>query len=146
MTIRLHMRALLLGALFALTPAAFAADNPAALERLTVRVVGGGNDTRPADPAIRDIVPSLQDNLRYNAYWLVCRRVVAPVENARVKLDAGLVLELKEVKDRSCSVTVERHGRPFILTRVRLEPGSPVILGGLPDATGAVLFIVLNGE
>ncbi len=136
---------------FAWTAPTLTATAEEAAVRISARLVAASNrppreKPAPASADLADVLPLVQENLRFTSYELVCKRTFPVVDGMRVKLDRDLTLLMSEVKRRQCTVQVERRARALVTTRLRFEPGHPVVLGGFPDTDGTTLVIVLAAE
>ena len=117
---------------------------PARAPVLLVRVVAAGKDAGPAATSeLSDILPLLRENLRFQSYRLLCSRRVVLREGNKVDLTGGLRMVFSEVRGVDFRVRVEKGKGRLIETRLRLRPGKPVILGGLPaDGAGTLLLVL----
>lgn len=113
---------------------------------MSIRLIAAANSGKTENAAaLGDILPLLEDNLRrYASYALVCQRQAVIMEGTRIKLDRGLSVTVSGIKDKTCTVAVDRRGKTLVSTRLRLEPGRPVILGGFPEDDGTTLILVIT--
>ncbi|MFA4943326.1 MAG: hypothetical protein WC789_01335 [Lentisphaeria bacterium] len=129
----------------ATAPSLHAQDRAAAEIRVRLLHATTGGDA-PGDHAeLADLLPVLRANLKADAFRLLAARDVTPTAGQRVALGSGLVLTFTEATpDGLCSVILERQQKAILTTRVRLRPGKPVILGGIPHPAGGSLLVVLS--
>ncbi len=145
-----RMAAILGGAILLLTPAftlpaAAQAGGGQAPIMVAARLVAASSTGNTVSPELADVVPLLQETLRFTSYQLACARHF-PLGERIVKLEKGLTLGISKVENNECTVTVNRQGRPLVSMRVRLAPGHPVVVGSIPDADGSSLFVVLTAK
>jgi len=119
-------------------------DSPLLYVRL-VRALESADASSAPDPALADVLPTLQETLRFRSYRLTAAK--------RTRVRNGLVLDLpplrlrfSEVQGNSFRLEVEQNGRPVLRSRVRLRPGRPVVVGGLPSDGGALLLVFVRGK
>ncbi len=111
---------------------------------LSVRLVEADNSKTPNTASLRDVLPTLQRNLRFSSYRLLSSAQVAQRSGAQTQLAQNLTVTLTTVSRQSVTLNVSKKGRRLLQTRVVLAPGKPVILGGIPGDRGATLIVVVT--
>ena len=113
--------------------------------QVTARLVEASADAAPNAPELADVLPLLQELLKFNSYQLVCSRTFPPTEGLRVKLERGQTFVVSNVKGNEFTVTVDRGGKTILTMRVKLQPGRPVVFN-VPSDRGHSYFIVLTAK
>mgnify|MGYP000457007380 CR=1 FL=1 len=108
---------------------------------VVLRLVAGVNEGAGVDPGLGDVAGLLQNNLRFGRYSLIATRSLPLPANGAVPLGEGLVAHC--VGDQgNLSVTLKMHGRVVVQSAVKLHPGRPLVLGGVPAGTRTLIVVV----
>ena len=112
---------------------------------LSVRLVAAEKADSPAnDSALKDVLPLLQKNLKFDSYRLVTTRKQPLRPQTRVTLDFGYEVRLTDVSAQTATVKMFRKRQALLSTRLRLKTGHPVILGGFQHDDDTTLIVVLT--
>jgi hypothetical protein len=113
--------------------------------QVTARLIEASSDNQPNSPELADVLPLLQELLRFNSYQMVCSRNFPVTEGLRVKLEHGQTFVVSNVKGNEFTVSVDRGGKTILSMRVKMEPGRPVVFA-VPSTRGHSYFIVLTAR
>jgi hypothetical protein len=113
---------------------------------------------------LQDVLPLLEDNLRYRSYRMIARRRVAFRSDAELAFDKpdpkdrqsvipGLTREdrslldklslvLTDVEDSAAVVVFRREKRNLLRVKLRLRAGRPVVLGALPVESDKMILVI----
>ena len=113
--------------------------------QVTARLVEAFFDGKPNVPELADVLPLLQELLKFNSYQMVCTRTFPAIEGLRVKMERGQVFVISNVKDNEFTVSVDRGGKTILTMRVKLQSGRPVVFN-VPSSRGHNYFVVLTAK
>ncbi len=112
--------------------------------KLAVRLLTADNQGPGSTAGIQDVLPLLQQNLRFRFYSLASSRTVSVRQGVQSHLGRGLNLTIGSVEGDALTVEILRKKRRLLRTRLKLRPGKPIILGGIPGEDGLTLIVVLS--
>jgi len=134
----------LAASLFAPAFAQQGAGGPPPLQ-VTARLVEAFSDGTPNAPELADVLPLLQELLKFNSYQMVCSRTFPATEGLRVKMERGQTFVVSNVKGNEFTVSVDRGGKTILTMRVKLQPGRPIVFN-VPSDRGHSYFVVLTAR
>jgi hypothetical protein len=115
----------------------------AAGDALSIRLVEATNDEKGDNAGLEDVIDVLKKNLSYKTYTLVAKASVAlPAKNA-VHTLGKFTVTCSGKKDKF-TISIARDKKELLNTSVKLQPGSPLVLGGFSSEKGkmALVFVV----
>lgn len=111
---------------------------------LSVRLVTASEGTQAVDTRLRDVLPLLQNTLRFSAFKLESETSMSLRSGGTVTLAKGYDLRLADVQGSSATVTVSHQGKRRLETRLAFKADSPVVVGGFDEPDGAKAIIILK--
>ena len=114
-------------------------------ENVRVRLVQASHGPAPEQTeALRDVLPLLRRNLRFQSYQLLSDRRFTARTAKQVQLGRDFSLTVTSVSERTLGVSVASGQRRLLSTRAHLVPNKPLLLGGFPDRKGRTHIIILS--
>ena len=112
---------------------------------ITVRLIAASTKPGPDDSRrLKDVLPLLQGNLRFQSYDLVSTRKLRADDGTSVNLGRDLRLTLSDVDGLSMVVQLVKGRKTVVQTRLALRKNRPVLLGGIPSSGDEQLIVVIQ--
>jgi len=112
---------------------------------LSLRLVEARNmrGTSAMDKELEDVYKVLKESLPFNSYTVI--------DTQQTSLPASSTLDMARDyhvtctgEQRSLQIIVEHRGRQVLTTRVELQDGKPLIIGGFSFEGGKLILIVVS--
>lgn len=118
-----------------------AAGNGRSADALSIRLVEASRESAPPVAALADVADILSRNLPFASYSLQGSQSLALPARQTVSL-GGFTLTCTGPAEE-LQLAVRRGNRTLISTLLRLQRGTPVIVGGFPSARGRQIFVIV---
>lgn len=109
-------------------------------DRISVRLVEATNDGKGDGTGIEDVVNVLKKNLSYQNYVLVSRTSIAlPARGEAQKV--GKYSVICSGTQENLSILVQQGSKKLLQTTVKLDDGTPLVMGGFPSGKGKMVLV-----
>ncbi len=115
------------------------ADGATGASTLSIRLVEASRSVAPSSADLGDVTEILQRNLPFASYTLQGTQNLPLPASQTVGLGGYTVACSGPAQE--LQVVVQRGGRVLISTVLRLQDGTPVIVGGFPSANGRLILV-----
>lgn len=112
-----------------------------AADALSIRLVEASREVATPDAALADVADILSRNLPFASYRIEAAASLPLPARQTVSL-GGYTLTCTGPADELL-LAVRRGNRTLISTLLRLQRGTPVIVGGFPSARGRQIFVLV---
>jgi hypothetical protein len=108
---------------------------------LSVRLVEASPKPASSSVGLEDVVGILSRNLPYASFTLQDSQTIALPANQSVSM-GGFSVTCTGAQ-QELQLAIKRDGRALISTILRLNDGTPLIVGGFPSANGKQIFVLV---
>lgn len=109
-------------------------------DRVSVRLVEATNDGKGDGAGLEDVVKVLKKNLSYQNYALVSRTSIAlPAKGDAQKVGGYSVI--CSGTQANLSILVKHGSKKLLQTTVKLDDGTPLVMGGFPSGKGKMVLV-----
>jgi hypothetical protein len=113
---------------------------PAMAGDLSIRLVEATNGEGVSSSGLEDVVEVLKRNLAYQNYTLAGEATVGLPAKGETRQLRNYTVVFSGPKD-NLSITVKQGSKRLLATTVKIESGTPLILGGFPSKTGKMVLV-----
>lgn len=111
--------------------------------KLDVKLISAANGEAKQPPELKDILPILTKNLRFNVFELLDSKVFMAKNNAELSLKKQVKLKIDKVEGDKLTVIVFHKKKQVLKTVLIPAPGKPSIIGGFPEKDKVLILSLL---